>query len=434
MVPWIFVHDPLERWMADYKRIFDAWAEGGVRGLVFGYMQFKQDDGTTIPSFASDPKVFEAFGETPPPPAARDPQKEKQLHAMLDDAASRGWNIMIFAGYRGLAGTQDIVNAYPQAHGVISDGPGENHYELPFHHGGKVFEIRAPERFEAIGADVERMQRGIDHLSQRFHNLTPGLVRYHAPGGMLGTLNLFDLNEDVLYWLRMRQEWSHSEWRAARANIDRLNRRVQLGAIPRTAAFSSLTGQNYQQMTPYYDFIFPKHYYWHRGFDGLYGTVARWVQTLSQWNPSLTEEDCFSVVRSIFGIDLPGVRSLMDMEMGFPDEFFSRVVYGETRRALAAIGDDDKVIAWVSTGRSPHAGDAMPVRDLVGILRASQEAGLKRFIFHPDPDLGAAEWRVMSDMCGKRWDEGLDGYWPSDTDHPQYAWWTGHPKRRPRPK
>ena len=28
-----------------------------------------------------------------------------------------------------------------------------------------------------------------------------------------------------------------------------------------------------------FDYVFPKHYYWHRGFDGLYGTVARWVRS-----------------------------------------------------------------------------------------------------------------------------------------------------------
>ena len=33
---WIFVFNPLERYMANYKHIFDAWEEGGVRGIVVG--------------------------------------------------------------------------------------------------------------------------------------------------------------------------------------------------------------------------------------------------------------------------------------------------------------------------------------------------------------------------------------------------------------
>ena len=84
----------------------------------------------------------------------------------------------------------------------------------------------------------------------------------------------------------------------------------------------------------------------------MYGTIARWVQKFAEWNPSLTEADCFLLVESLFGLRLPNVESLLDMEMGFPDEFFTEVVYRETRRALEAIKDVDKTIFWVSTGRS----------------------------------------------------------------------------------
>ena len=197
-----------------------------------------------------------------------------------------------------------------------------------------------------------------------------------------------------------------------------MNRRVKLGGIPRTSAFSILTAQDYEKIHPYFDYLFPKHYFWHRGFDGMYGTIARWVMRIKEWNPDLTEADCFAVVKAWFGIELPGIRSLEDLEMGFPDEFFSKVVYSETRRALEAVNDDRKVIAWVSTGRRPHAGDAMPARDLYRILTTSQQAGLKRFLFHPDPDLGAAEWSVISGLCGKRWQESPGGYWPPDTPRP----------------
>jgi hypothetical protein len=436
MIPWIFTHSPLEHWLPDYQRTFDAWEDGGVRGIVFGYLQFMQDDGTTIRTFAPDPEVYKSFGVSPPPEAPRDLEKEKQLHAMLDDAASRDWHIMTFSvpgggGTRPLeedpygavgfaASVQDTMNAYPQAHGVIIDGPGEQHYELAFHHGGELLEIREHERhrFAALGKDLPRLERGIAHLGERLHNLTPSLVRYHAPGGMLAALTLFDINEDVLYWLRTRQETALGYMQAVRTQLDQLNRKVELGGIPRTATFSSLTGQNYQQMASLFDYIFPKHYFWHRGFDGMYGTIARWVQILSEWNPTLTEEDCFALVTSLFGIELPGVHSLIDMELGFPDEFFSEVVRSETQRALEAIGDDDKVVAWVSTGRSPHAGDAMTARDLHNILTTSERAGLKRFLFHPDPDLGAAEWRVISGLCGNLWQEDPSGYWPSDTQKP----------------
>jgi hypothetical protein len=159
----------------------------------------------------------------------------------------------------------------------------------------------------------------------------------------------------------------------------------------------------------------------------MYGTVARWVATLHEWNPRLTEEDCLSVVKVLFGLELPGIRTLADFENGFPDEFFDKIVFGETKRALEATGDPGKVIAWVSTGRNPHAGDPMPGHDLDRLLRASQRAGLQRFIYHPDVNLGAAEWKVISRLCGKEWKEDSRGYWPPDTPKPET--WNGGRKK-----
>ena len=54
------------------------------------------------------------------------------------------------------------MNAYPQAHGVIIDGPGEQHYELAFHHGGELLEIREHERhrFAALGKDIPPLGAG----------------------------------------------------------------------------------------------------------------------------------------------------------------------------------------------------------------------------------------------------------------------------------
>ena len=420
---WVFTcsDSPFEHWLDGFEERFDAWEDGGVRGLAVGRMAFLQEDGTAIPAWAPDPKVYEALGAEVPEQRPRDLSKEKKLHAMLDNAAARGWRLLIFAGGGPTAHVQDQMNAFPQVHGVIVDGPGENHYELAFHHGGELLEIRPGEegRFAQVGAEIDRIQRGITHFRERLHNLTPEMVRYHADGGMLGG-NAPVRRQRGRTLLAAQAAGALSLRLAVHAATGR-RRRSQGGAgggIPRAAMWSSLTGQNYCQMAEYFDYIFPKHYFWHRGMDGMYGTISRRVRRLRKWNPSLSEAECFAVVKALLGIELPGINSLMDMEMGFPDEFFSRVVYNETRRALAAIGDPDKVIAWVSTGRHPHGGDPMQARDLYGILTASQEAGLKRFLYHPEPDFGAAEWTIISSMCGNQWDEDADGYWPTGTDRP----------------
>jgi hypothetical protein len=162
-----------------------------------------------------------------------------------------------------------------------------------------------------------------------------------------------------------------------------------------------------------------KHYFWHRGFDGLYGTVGRWVRQIHAWNPALTESDCFLVARTWLGVELPQVDSLDDLDRGFPPAFFSQVVAGETRRALAAAGDAGKVVPWVDTGRMPHGGDPMTALDLARILEASAAAGLRRFLFHNQEHLTAGEWRVISGLCGTSWQEDSRGYWPPATPRPE---------------
>ena len=445
---WMFVHALQgwnEEWIANYKGMFDAWEDGGVRGIAVGRLGFPQADGSNILTHVPDAKVYESFGVSAPPEQPRDLEKEKKFSEILDNAASRGWRTLFFDVHPGggslppeqdpygeawfAATAQDLMNAYPQMDGIIMDCPGEQHYELARHNVGELFELREGgehwlgfdlrrgerERFEVLGYDVGRMERGITHLRSRFHNLTPDLVRYHAPGGTLGGLQLFDINEDGLYWLRARQQTATDAMSAMRRAIDRVDRKIMLGGIPRTAAFSALTAQDYRHMGDCFDYVFPKHYYWNRGIDGLYGTVARWAWQLSKWNPALTDADCFAVIKSVFGLELPGVRSQVDLELGFPEEFFSEVVFSETRRALEAIPDEDKVVCWISTGRRPHGGDAMTARELEGILQASKQAGLKRFMFHPDPDLGAPEWHVISRKCGNAWRPDPEKYWPSDT-------------------
>ena len=177
---WVFTcsDSPFEHWLDGFKERFDAWADGGVRGLAVGRMAFLQEDGTTIPAWAPDPKVYEALGVDVPEQRPRDLSKEKKLHAMLDNAAERGWRLLIFAGGGPTAHVQDLMNAFPQVHGVIVDGPGENHYELAFHHGGELLEIRPGEegRFAQVGAEIDRIQRGITHFRERLHNLTPEMV------------------------------------------------------------------------------------------------------------------------------------------------------------------------------------------------------------------------------------------------------------------
>ena len=150
----------------------------------------------------------------------------------------------------------------------------------------------------------------------------------------------------------------------------------------------------------------------------MYGTVARWVSQVHEWNPGLTERECFTIVKAWLGIDLPEVKSLSDMDLGFPPAFFDKTVRLETKRALAAVSHPEKVVPWIDTGRMPHGGDPMTSGALSRILKSSEDAGLKRFLFHNHAHLTSAEWCIISQLCGEMWDEDPIGYWPPATPKP----------------
>ena len=442
LTPWMRIGQPLENVVDDYERIFDAWEAGGIRGLVFGRLLFADGEGgIAVPAYRTNPEIFERRGiALEQAEATPDAGKEKRLHAMLDDARRRGWGVLVFCPGQGThqaaalplsedpygarlqaAIWEDVFTAFPEADGGLMDGWTESAYELTHHHGNAVFrELRDAERetAEARGWDTARLDAGREHLYRRFRSLTSKMVGYYGDHGFLQGINLFDLTEDALYWLRWRREDGLAVGRAFRAELDRLPRQLLLGNGLRSAVFSGMTAIDYRAWDEVLDILQVKHYFWHRGFDGMYGTVARWVQQIQSWNPSLSERECFTVARAWLGVHLPEVESLADMELGFPQAFFDEIVTEETSRALAAVSDPDKILPWVDTGRMPHAGDPMTSGDLYRILVAAADAGLKRFLFHNHGHLTAAEWKVISRLCGTEWDEDPTGYWPPATPKP----------------
>ena len=68
MKAWVFLcnDSPLEHWMEGYKQRFDAWEDGGVRGLAVGRLRFQQEDGSSARAFVPDPKVYDSFGVSAP--------------------------------------------------------------------------------------------------------------------------------------------------------------------------------------------------------------------------------------------------------------------------------------------------------------------------------------------------------------------------------
>jgi hypothetical protein len=458
---WMDVMRHLEPVMAEHQRLFDAWEAGGVDGLVIGPMAFEDKSYT----FDPNPDVYRRFGVEPPAPGqggdslwwkrpdqsglqvpnvpATVAEKRALLTRTLQAAKDRGWQLWLFCPHYGAgraggargpiqvdeetrrvvaARLVDCMEQYPMADGAVLDGPEWGYEIAPFHqdHRSFIFNDLPPSVADGaarLGYDYDRMVAAKDRLYARLHQLTDRTVEIWDGGGFLGAFGLLGNDAGLAEWLAFRLDSLTETYAHLRQLIrSHAQRPILLAAGPRSAAWSSLCGYDYGRLGEVLDVMLCKHYFWHRGFDGLYGTVARYVQTLTEWNPGLSERGALRVVAALFGLELPGIESLRDFDRGFPQEFFDRVVVRETRRAIAAMGDAERVCPWVDAGRKPHDGEPFTAHDLDRLLEAAGRAGLRRFLYHHHGNLTPGEWAVISARCGRPWQSttsprpGLEGY------------------------
>lgn len=467
---WMDVMRDLEHVMDDHERLFDAWAAGGVDGLVIGPLDFnaaklypgvRYRTGNTppTPTFDPDPAIYASLGvPTPPPPSDALPERRALLERTLTAAKDRGWAVYIFqasagaalppapsGGKRGLhtitdeqiqaahiARMVDALNHYPMVDGAIMDGP-EWGYEIAAHHQNhrSYFFHDLPETVAPgcarLGYDYGRLVAAKDRLFDRLHNLvaqplenplTPAEIAaqpWDAAALRAGFQRLLP-DADLDAWLQFRLESLTGFFASIRAGVDaHANQPVKLGVGPRSAGFAPLCGYDMPRLGQILDILLPKHYFFHRGFDGMLGTIGRYVETLVHWNPGLSEAAALDVVATMFGLHVPGAQSWLDLEdaLGNP-EFYTTVVAQETRRALAAVDDPQRIVPWVDAGRAPHDGDPMPAGQLGRVLTAAGDAGLQRFLYHHHGNLTPGEWAVMSAQCGTPWQPLQSTYAPPD--------------------
>ena len=429
---WMDVMRGVEPVIADYERLFDAWGAGGVEGLVIGPLAFADGAAT----FDPDPGVYQRLGvPVPPAPADHQPERRTRLDRALQAAKDRGWQVWLFQPGSGAAlpagaGSPivdtlarrawsariiDTLQHYPMADGGVLDGP-EWGYEIAPGHmvrqgraRSNIFddlpEATAP-ACATLGYDYHALVAAQERLAARLHGLSDReAARYGGGhGGLLGGFGLFGGDPDLLAWLAFRLDSLTACFADIVATVKAASRPgLRLAAGPRSAAFAPLCGYDLPRLAGILDLLLPKHYFWHRGFDGMYGTLARYAATLTAWNADLSEAGALAVIESLFGLALPGVGALADFDAGFPPAFFETIVTQETTRVLAATGDPERVVAWVDSGRRPHEGDPMGAGDLGRLLDAAASAGLRRFIYHHHANLTAGEWAIISRHCGTSW-------------------------------
>ena len=309
---WMDIQRDLEGVMHDHERILDAWHAGGVDGVVFGPLVFGQakltQDAQSLPSkgpvaatYDPNPAVYKRLGVEPPAaPEHKLPERRALLEKTMTATRDRGMEVYIMYadGGAGPGGTGhhlhdpkttaarvarmvDTLEHYPMANGVVMDGP-EWGYEMAPHHMNhrSYFFNDLPEAVEPmakdLGYDYAAMVAAKDRLLDRFHNLDPKRIRSNARGGIVGAYRMLGADADLMAWLSFRCETLTRNFRHMREGVAaHLDRPVRMGCGPRSAAFAPLCGYDFVDLAQFMDFLLPKHYFFHRGFDGFIGTVYR---------------------------------------------------------------------------------------------------------------------------------------------------------------
>ena len=418
---WIRFGQPLDSVIDDFPRILDAWEVIGVRGIVVGRMLVRDDAGRNQAIFQPDPRIYRRLGVEPPPsPTQLFPGKRRKLDRLFADAKRRGWKILVFrpdAGYgpsdqdkfarfanpnRWAARALDTLAQFPEADGGIIDWH-EWGFEIAAGHRSNIFND-LPDKVrplaESMHYDWSELHAATRRLEERLHNLDDKVVDAYAGRGFFGSYQMLGFDGGLAPWLRFRTDVITGTIKTLKGLMTEQRPGLELGIGPRSAVFTPLCGYDLPALVRYADYLHPKHYFWHRGIDGLYGTVYRWLATLRAWNPGLSERAALQVIEMLLGVRLPQVETALDFERGFPDAFFSRVVEHATRAVLAAAERPEQVVPWIDVGRRPHGGDPMGAGDFLRILEASRRAGLRRFLYHGYGHLTAAELEVMRALCG----------------------------------
>jgi hypothetical protein len=485
---WMRVGPPLEPVLADRERLLDAWQSGGVRGLVVGPMVFSPDvqgdaleepsadtstmaiaDMPIVPRLRGRPwtgdlaapvpvappnlTVYRRWDVEPPPAPPREfPGRLAQLQRLIESAKGRGWPVYLYQSASGavrlgaelagserlpivdefrrralLAQLEDTVLLFPQADGVLLDGP-EWGYELAPGHPSSLWDDLPPEAepaVQAMGFDYARLVAAKERLQQRLHKLSREMATLASTGGLYTQLALIGNDPGVVSWFTFRTRALTAFYRQVHQLVEALSRargrQVRLGVSPRLPLFSALCGYDFPAIASLFDLILPKFYIWNRGIDGLYGSVGRYVSTLEEWNPSLWEPECYMVVRALLGLALPSTErdaapgqtmsTLKELDRGFPDAFFRDVVAVEVKRSIAAAdGYPWKVLPWVDAGPRPHGGEPVTAADLLRLLRAVKDGGARHVLYHSHTHLTAAEWSVIAEYCGAGWRAGQGIY------------------------
>ena len=432
---WMNVMRAIEPIVANHGAILPAWHDGGCRGLVIGPPLFNQPRlGKNIEvlprgepltaAYKPNLALYDRLDVPRPTLPAPESSRYASLTRTLLAAKDLGWKVWIFQPQVGMsstgaghgilssdvhravaARTVDTIEHFPMIDGVIFDGP-EWGYEITPGYRSYLFDDLP-----------ESVEQHCSEIGYRYDDLVAARERVWE---LLHSLKSSEVDADEFPrrmepWSAFRRETLTRYFR----NVSELVRSectvpMEVACGTRTAAFADLCGYDFAELSACMDVILPKFYVWHRGFDGFVGTIGRYLQVLSRWNPGLSDAAIIPLLENLSDVPLPGVNSYADLDRILVSPFIADLVNGEARRVLDAVDGAAEVAPWVDAGRFPHDGDPLSAPNLHDILSTSAEAGIGAFVYHHTENLTAGEWSVMSGLCGNSWDPRTSAFEPDD--------------------
>ena len=482
---WMRVGYPIETVLGDTERVLDAWQSGGVKGILIGPLRFDTglpdapsitdlrgahlcppSDPRRVAAFEPNPTIYRRYGVVAPSPSGHDmTARWAALGRFLDAVKRKNIAVWIIEPDDGMvapdpspngdalpsdlrhrllfeetwqrafiARVEDTLGQVPQADGIILTGPEWGY--LPGTTGPEDFlgplPATAAPLATALGFDLDRLIAAQTRLVTRLRKLTREASRLGAGGGAFATTTMLGNDPGIVSWLTFRARALSKFLLAVHDVTERLGKsrgkEVKFGLNPMMPSLAPLAGYDFPGLATVCDMVVPRFGIHHRGTDGLYGLLSKWVGAMNEWSSSLWEAESFEAVGALTGLHLPSsdpaapagqrMLSLRDFERGYPEAFWREVMVPEARRAIAqADGYPWRVLPSVGTGRRPQGGDPVGVADFRRLLDAIKEGGVRQVVYHNYSHLTPGEWSMLSEISGTAWRPGSgtqSGYEPPD--------------------
>jgi len=380
--------------------------------------------GRLVPPFHPTEELYAGLGVIPPDLPAGAESKAEGLQELVRQLTSRGFRIYTFGSsdgplqwleeqpycinnprYDNYAGARlrDYYLHYPTISGCVTDGPGYGYEITPgFRGGGQLFAplctcAHCQAQAAALGTDLRTLQAASERLQGMLQSLTPARVDLllESQEGMLDAIDLLMEEPHLVDLLRFKTASVDASIGRVYRAIKAANPGLEYGICPRLPCFAPLQGVNLRHLSQVTDFIQSKHYLWMEGIDGFRGTLARYTQTLHEWNPSVDEARLEALICRVLGVRLPQDYRIADFSRPGPKAFFDEVVYRESRKMLQRIGDVERISPFLGL---EHGGIWLTPEELRFTMQAMVDAGLKRFTYYILNTVSDDIWKVMTEF------------------------------------